>query len=100
MYENLEKQILQRLRTEEMDDFQYVYYLTVLAALFPKTEYLELVLEAITTEGLYTVEQRKFLLHQINVYRFQNPLIGSERIDELECKLYESIVYEIISCNN
>ena len=91
----LEAEILHLLQNEPMHDFYFVFFCSALMTLFPKAIYLELLLEAILACDGYTLAQKKFLLHQINVYQFQNPAVKNERINELDQKFYASVLEDV-----
>ena len=92
---SLEREILTLLKEERMHDFYYIYLCSYLLNCYSRVEYLELILEAISVSDMYNVLQKRFLLDQIEAYRFRNPLVTSELCDKLEQKIYDEVVAEL-----
>lgn len=93
--EDLESVLIDIIQKIQLNDHWFIYVLSVLAKMFPKPVYVELLLEGSVYSQQLGAQGRSFILYQVKVMLFQMPQLKSDKTQTLFQQLYEVVKKEL-----
>lgn len=93
--EELEAQLVKIIKEVQMYDFWFVYIVSVLVSIAPKSIYVELLLQTALYSEMMTNQDKAYIFYQINVLLFRVPELSSKKVKELFKVLYEYLKQQI-----
>lgn len=90
-----ERELVRILKTTPMNDMCFIFYVSILWNVFPREEYLALLIESAIESRVLHVMHLQYLHYQVSHSLFNRPEYRTEKIKGLERQLYSRIVSEL-----
>ena len=90
-----ENALIRLFQAVPMHDLYFLYLASAMAELFPKAQYVRLLLDGALCSGVLSTQNREFILFQVSSLLFSHPELSSPELERLSAELHGHIVREL-----
>lgn len=93
----MEREMIRVIQETPMRDEYFIFYLSALIQLFPRAEYVELLLDAVSSSGQLSLQSRDYIWHNLNNYLIKHPQCESADVQRKMLELLDGIEQHVRS---
>lgn len=93
----MEREMIRVIQETPRRDEYFIFYLSALIQLFPRAEYVELLLDAVSSSGQLSLQSRDYIWHNLNNYLIKHPQCESADVQRKMLELLDGIEQHVRS---